>query len=210
MSETRPFLLYLRSRLNFRVAGAAAALLILSAVFLGRRFAIAAPVIIALYAAITFLLFHSRSGAGQVVEEGERDRVLKVRAKISAAAALRERISVMRVADEGMRKSLEYFLLASGTYLEKCREADLYSPRANSRMEDVRAVLQAFLGEMDQSSTDTRYGVREGESFAEFSARCTSAVRDAAKDITSWTTQDILGISGRDSVEIMEELEGDK
>ncbi len=210
MPEKRPFLLYLRSRLNFTVAGAAAVLLVLSALFLGRWMALAAPLIAALYALFTFLLFNSKKGASQIVEESERDRVVKVRAKIAAAAALRERISVMRVADEGMRKSLEYFLLSSGTYLQKCREVDLYSPRANARIEDALSVLQAFLGEIDQSSTDRRYGIQEGESAQDFSARCMEAVRDAAKDITEWTTQDITGISGRDSVEILEELEGDK
>ena len=210
MPEKRPFLLYLRSRLNFTVAGAASALLILSGLFLGRWFAFAAPLIVVIYAVFTFLLFYSRKGARQIVEESERDRLSKVRGKIDSSASMRERIAVMRVGDEGMRKSLEYFLLASGTYLQKCRETDLYSPRASARMEDVLGILQAFLGEKDQTSTEKRYGVKDGESFEEFSARCIEAVRDAAKDVTTWTTEDLTGLSGRDSLEIIEEMEGDK
>jgi hypothetical protein len=210
MPERCPFLLYLRSRLNFWVAGTAAAFLILSGVFLGRWFALAAPLIVVLYAASTFVFFYSKRGARQIVEEGERDRLAMVRRKIDGTASLRERLSVLRVADPVMTKTLEYFLLASGTYIEKCRETDLYSPRANAKIEDVQGILQAFLGEMDESSTEKRYGARDGESFEEFSARCVEAVREAASDLTKWTTEDLVGLSARDSLEIMKELEGGK
>jgi hypothetical protein len=210
MPAKRPFLLYLRSRLNLWVGGAAAALLIIAALFVGRWLPFAALTVLAGYAAATVLLFFSRKGAGQIVEESEQDRQKKIREKIQASTVVRDRIAVLRVGDEGMRKSLEYFLLASGTYIEKCRELDLYSPRANARIEDVLGITQAFLGEMDQSSTEKRYGVKDGESFPEFTARCVEAVSAAATDLTRWTTEDLTGLSGRDSLAIIEELEGEK
>jgi hypothetical protein len=210
MPAKRPFLLYLRSGLNMRISAIAAGLIVLSLIFLGPRLFIAALAIIGVYALVTFLLFFSRRGAAEVVQESEEDRLKKAREKIAAYARMREKLSFLRIGDDGMRKALEYFLLQSGTYIEKCREMDLYSPRANKRIEDVQEICQAFLGELDEGSTERRYGVKEGESAEDFKKRSIEAVMHAGSDIRAYITDDLLGVSGEDKLSIIEELEGKK
>jgi hypothetical protein len=210
MPVKHPFLLYLRSRLNLWVSAAAAGLIIAAAVFLGSWLLAAAILVLFAYLVATFLLFFSHRGAREVVEESEQDRMKKVREKIDYYARMREQIAVLRVGDEAMRKSLEYFLLESGAYIEKCRQAGLYSPRANKRIEDALEICQAFLGELDESSTEKRYGVRDGESFEEFAKRSVDAVMAAGSDIKEWTTEDLIGLSAQDRLSIIEELEGKK
>jgi hypothetical protein len=234
MPVKKPFLLYLRSRLNSVLFGVTAALVVLSLLFL-RPYALL-PIIVVLlgYCAITGALFFSRRGAREVVAESEEDRLKKVRNKIDASAALRERISVLRMGDDRMARAIEFFLQESGSYLEKCRELSSYSPLANERIERVLEICQVFLGELDEAATSRRYGVRaEGGTPAhdvriergtspynvpaETAApsanpgeRFAQDIMECARVIKERTTEDLLGLSGEARLAIMKELEAKK
>jgi hypothetical protein len=210
MPVQRPFLLYLRSRFHITLALAAAGLVVLSVLFL-RPFAFV-PVagIVVAYAALTGAMFFTRRGAREVIAESEEDRLKGVRGKIARFAALRERIAVLRLANERMSRAVELFLQESGSYLDKCRELDAYSPLANERIERVLEICQVFLGEMDESATGRRYGVpgsgqdqAPAEKFAMDITECAAVVRQR-------TTEDLLGISGEERLSIMKELEEKK
>jgi hypothetical protein len=208
MPVKRPFLLYLRSRLNLWVAAAAALLIVISGLLLGPWALGGVVVVAAAYAVTTLLLFFSRRGAEQIVGETDQARRKKTREKIDSYARLRDRVSYLRIGDPEMRKAVEYFLLVSGTYIEKCRELDLYSPQANKRMEDVLEICQAYLGELDESSSERRYGVKDGESMEEFGRRSVSDIKEAAADIKTRITEDLEGVSREDRLAIIEEIEG--
>jgi hypothetical protein len=210
MPVKRPILLYLRSRLFLGLTAAfAAAVLIAFAVF--RQYGSGvALLLLAAYAVAAIFLFFSHKGAEQIVGESERDRLLAINARIDAAAAAREKIAVLRIGDEAMRKAVEHFLLVSGSYIEKCRELETYSPNANKRIQDVLDVCQVFMGGLDDSSTEKRYGVDDGESFPEVQKRTLEAVTSAAADVKHAVTTDLLGVSRSDTLSILEELEGKK
>ena len=142
MPAKRPFLLYLRSRLNLGVSVEAGALIVISLAFL-RPFALV-PVLVTLaaYAAATGVLFFSRRGAREIVNEEDESQAKKTRDKIQKYATIRDQISVMRLGDERMERAMEYFLQESGAYLEKSRELSLYSPLANERIERVQEICQ--------------------------------------------------------------------
>jgi hypothetical protein len=207
MPVTRPFLLYLRSRLNLGVSIGAACLLVLSIALLRPHAFLPALAIVIAYAVVTGILFFSRAGAREVVEESEEDLATKVREKISAVAAVRERISVLRLGDEGISRAVELFLLESGTYLQKCRELTTYSPVANDRIERVLDICQVYLGEKDESATARRY--QAGAAAADPAADLARDVQECAEVIRARITEDLLGTSGRDRLSIMKELEKD-
>jgi len=214
MPIKRPFLLYLRSRLNLGLAIAAGCLIVLSLLLL-RPYALAPIVVIVLvYAALTVAFFFSRRGAKEVVAESDEDRMKMVREKIEGFAAIRERISVLRIGDEKMARALEYFLQESGSYLEKCRELSSYSPLANERIERVRDICQVFLGEKDEDSTDRRYGVTEAAAGAEVASdpaeRFSRDILECTRVIKERITEDLLGSSGEERLSIMKELEEKK
>lgn len=207
MPITRPFLLYLRSRLNLGVSIGAACLVLLSFAFLRPHAFIPVLAIVVAYAVITGILFFSRTGAREIVEESEENLAAKVRAKIDAVAATRERISVLRIGDERMARAMELFLLESGTYLEKCRELSTYSPVANERIQRVLEICQVYLGEKDESSTARRYqaGGPAGDPAEGFA----QDIKECAEVVRARITEDLLGTSGRDRLSIMKELEKD-
>jgi hypothetical protein len=211
MPIKRPFLLFLRSRLHLGLSIAAGCLVVLSLLLLRPYAAIPVLVIALAYAATTGALFFSRRGAKEVVNESDQDRMKMVREKIAGFAAIRERISVLRIGDEKMARAIEYFLQESGSYLEKCREISSYSPLANERIERVLEICQVFLGERDDEATGTRYGASEparqgedpGERFARDIMECSHVIKDR-------TTEDLLGSSGEERLSIMKELEEKK
>ena len=223
MPVKKPFLLYLRSRLNSVLLVVAASFVVLSLLFL-RPYALL-PIIVTLlgYCAITVALFFSRRGAREVVAESEEDRLKKVREKIDASMAVRERISVLRIGDDRMARAIELFLQESGSYLEKCRELSSYSPLANERIERVMEICQVYLGERDEAATAERYGVRAergtpayavaaetGGAAADPGERFARDVMECARVIKERTTEDLLGLSGEARLAIMKELEANK
>jgi hypothetical protein len=211
MPVQKPFLLYLRSRLNLGLSIAAGCLIVGSVLFLRPHAFVPVVVILLAYAGATFALFFSRRGAAEVVAESEEDRLTLVKKKINALAQVRERISVLRLGNEGVAKAVEYFLLESGSYLEKCRELSSYSPLANERIERTLEICQVFLGELDEGSTGRRFGVaREGEPSGDPAAGFARDIIECAEVIKQRVTEDLLGTSGKERLSIMKELEEKK
>ncbi|HYW83470.1 MAG TPA: hypothetical protein VFB30_09460 [Spirochaetia bacterium] len=212
MPVKNPFLLYMRSRLNFVLSIAAASLVVLSLLLL-RPYALVPIVVILLaYAALTGALFFSRRGAREVVAENDEDRRKEITRKIEASAGTRERIAVLRIGDERMAKAIEYFLQESGSYLEKCREISSYSPLANERIERVLEICQVFLGERDDAATAKRYGAdaRSEPISADPGEQLARDIMECARIIKERTTEDLLGLSGEERLAIMKELENNK
>ena len=210
MAAKNPFLLYLRSRLNVTVAVASLAILVAGLVFFRGQ---AIPVIggaVALYAALTAILFFSRRGAAAVVTEAEADRTASIRAKLDEAAATRQRIAVLRLGDEELRLAVENLLLVSGQYLEKARGAGDWSPQANDRIRQALEVCQVYLGETDESSTEKRYGTPDGDENADVRGRSIAAIRECAAAIRKHTLNDLAALDGTEQLGIIEETEGKK
>jgi hypothetical protein len=211
MPVQRPFLLFLRSRLHLGLSIAAGCLIAGSLLFLRPYALVPVLVVLAAYAGLTFALFFSRKGAAEVVAESDEDRRAAVKRKIDTLAQVRERISVLRLGNERVAKAIEYFLLESGSYLEKCRELGSYSPLANERIERTLEICQVFLGELDESSTGRRFGVaREGEAPGDPAEGFARDIIDCAEVIKQRVTEDLLGVSGKERLSIMKELEEKK
>jgi hypothetical protein len=221
MPVQRPFLLYLRSRLNLALSAGGALLIVLTLVFLRPFIAVPLLVILLAWAGLTIGLFFSRRGAREVVAESDEDRGKMIREKIRHYAEVRERISVLRLGDDRMAKAIEYFLLQSGAYLEKCRELTLVSPFANERIERVLEICQVYLGERDESATGKRYNAGgrlpalkgsppSGDAPADPAQTLARDIIDCGNEIKARITEDLLGISGEERLSIMKELEEKK
>lgn len=208
MAVQKPFLLYLRSRLNVTVALVSLAALAAGLMFFRGNAGAVVAAAVALYAAATALVFLSRRGAGAVVAEADRDRAAADRKKLDEAAAVRQRIAVLRLGDEPLRLAVENFLLVSGQYLEKAREAGTWSPDAHERIRRVLEICQAYLGEKDETSTERRYGTPDGDEDADVHGRSIAAIRECAQAIRKDTLNDLAGLDGTEKIGIIEEMEG--
>jgi hypothetical protein len=213
MPPKRPFLLYLRSRLNLRLSLAAAALLILAIAFLRKSSFLPALAIVIVYLAVSGLLYFSRVGARQVVAEEDEDQAAKVKARIDAASALRERIAVLRVGDERVAAALEYFLQESGAYIEECRRRGTWSPVANDRIDRVLTICQVWMSERDEAATARRYDQpalgADGAAPADPVPGLVADIRECAGTVRARITEDLLGGSDQERLAIAKELDKD-
>jgi len=221
MPTKNPLLLFVRSRLFAALAAAGAALVVLALIFL-RPYALL-PIlgVIIVWLAVSTALFFSRRGAQEIVQESEEDRLSRIRKKIAGFEELRERISVLRIPDEKVSKAIEYFLLESGTYLEKCRELSLYSPLANERIERVLEICQVYLGEKDEQSTARRYepeaesgadsaaGAGTGAAAGDPASRYAHDIMECTTVIKQRVVEDLLGVSDSQRLAIAQELDKD-
>jgi hypothetical protein len=206
MPITRPFLLYLRSRFHLALALSAAGLAVLSLLFLRPHALVPIVVILAVYVLLTGAMFFTRRGAREVVAESDEDRAKLVRQKIARYEDLRQRVSVLRLGSDEMARAIELFLQESGSYLQKCRDLSAYSPIANDRIERVLEICQVFLGERDETATGRRYGL-PGTPDAAPAASFARDIVDCAEVIRTRVTEDLLGTSGKERLEIMKELD---
>jgi hypothetical protein len=210
MAAKNPFLLYLRSRLNGVVAIACGALFLVGLVFFRGNPAAVAGGAAVLYGAATAILFFSRRGAAAVVAETEQDMRAANLARLAETAKLRDRLAVMRIGDEGVRQAVELVLLVSGQYLERARELASWSPRASDQVRQALEICQAFLGELDESSTERRYGTADGDEGAEVRGRTIEALKACAGAIRSHGLADLGGLDGTEAIAVIEETEGRK
>lgn len=223
MPSKNPLRLFIRSRLFAALAAAGAALIVLALIFLRGYALLPIIAVVLVWLVVSTALFFSRRGARQIVQESEEDRLSKIRKKIAGYEALRERISVLRIPDEKVGKAIEYFLLESGSYLEKCRELSLYSPLANERIERVLDICQVYLGEKDEQSTERRYepgeeadhasvdpaGSAAGAAADNSASRYARDIMECATVIKERVVEDLLGVSDSQRLAIAQELDKD-
>jgi hypothetical protein len=215
MKTDHPIMLYLRSRLNRALLICAIAVGLGGAVFLGPMGRLLVPLAaIVGYLGATVGILQSRRGASAILEEGDEDRTKAAVAAIRASEAERERIAVLRIADQGVRKAVEFFLQVSGEYLEACRRLSTYSPQGSDRIRDVLALLQIYLERLDGASTDEEYALQEKgavqSSRAGNAQETVSRIREAAAFIRERMASDLAVLAAQDRLELMDEMEGKK
>ncbi len=207
MSTQGPFRLYFRSRLNALIAAGCGVVLVAALVLFRGNAGAAIGGAVVVYAAVTAVVFYSRRGAKAVVAERDQDTRSANLAKVAEAAKLRERLAVMRLGDEEVRKAVELVLLTSGQYLEKARETGMFSPRASDAIRRALEICQAFVGELDEQSTEHRYAVADGDEGADMRGRSIEALKGCAVEIRARSLEDLGGVDGTEKLSIIEDLE---
>lgn len=207
MNLVKYLLLYLKSGLNLALVLISALLIILSFLFLPGLLQTAIPLaVLGAYLTASAAILVSRRGAREIAGEQQEQRDRETAAKIARDTALRENLARLRLPDEGLRRAIEYFLLVSGTYLEKCRELAIYSPAGSAKIEEVVQLCQVYLEERDQSSTEKRYNLPDTDGFADYKSRVINLIQAAAGSLKQLITDELTGLTGSEQIEIIEEL----
>jgi hypothetical protein len=206
MKDKNLVFLYLKSNLNL-VLMLVSAVLVFNILIFGRGLErlVLALGSVALYLVVSVILFFTKQGAKEIVNEQEKDRLIKVKEKILYYKQIRDRISFLRIGDEDVRSVIDFFLITIGNYLNKCSEVSSYSPQANRRIEEVLEVCQVYLEKLDQSSLDTRYKT-ENKEFLDYKERTVNIVKDASSFIKEKMVGELIGLTQEEKVEIIEEL----
>jgi len=207
MNKKNLILFYSRSTLNIILSVTTIILIAGSTLLLEGLFKALIPIcLFILYIITTIIILTSRYGAKGILNEQEEDRVKKVKKIITQYREMRDRISFLRIGDEDLHKSIEYFLLVSGQYFNKCREVVSYSPEANRKIEEVLQVCQIYLEEYDERLIEKKYNVEDDENFMEYNERAINTIKDAAEIIKKKIKNDFSDLTSKEKFEIIEEM----
>ncbi|MBN1699607.1 MAG: hypothetical protein JW881_18955 [Spirochaetales bacterium] len=207
MNKKNLLLLYARSNLNIVLSLSTVVLIVVSiSVFTGLLRIFMPLIIFFFYIFISFFILLGRRGAQEILSEADEDRRRHVGKVITRYREMRDRISFLRIGNEEIGKTLEYFLLVSGNYLNKCRELSTYSPQANAKIEEVLGVCQNYLEEYDQQLTGKRYGIEDNDNLDEYTAKTVDIIRKAGECIEENIEEELVGLTRKEKMEIIEEM----
>ncbi len=207
MKVSQALVLFLKSRLHLTLVGVLGGAVLLTLVLAPQSLAMVAPFALVLYAIGAGMLFLSRRGARAVVDEAEEERQKKVLARIDRFRELRDRISFQRIGDGEVRQAVEYFLLVSGEYLERCNELVSYSPECNQAIEEALEIVRIYQKGLDESSTERRYTADAPPAFAEYRERTVAALRERARQIKEKSVEFFDELTPEERLRVLEEMD---
>ncbi len=198
---------YLRSKANIFLFVLFSAAIIISVLLLQGLLRILIPLgCVFAYLTTSSLILFSRRGAQEIVNVKDEDRSRNIAQTITQYEKIRERVSFLRIGDTEVQKAIEYFLLISGSYLEKCRELKTYSPTANHAIDEVLTICQLYLEELDESATEKRYTINDNEDFTDYKQKTLKNIKALTRTIKEKMTEDLVGLSRQDQFKIIKEL----
>ncbi|MBN2444238.1 MAG: hypothetical protein JXJ04_22950 [Spirochaetales bacterium] len=207
MSKKNTILLYGRSTLNLIISIITVGLIASSMLLFKDAFRIIVPVVIFFsYLVITIKILSSKHGAKEILIEQEEDRINKVNKIITQYREMRDRIAFLRIGDEEVKKAINFFLLISGNYFNKCKELLTYSPEANRKIEEILELCQIYLEEYDEEITEIKFNMEDDDRVEQYKERTVKAIFDAAEIIKNKMKDDFSGITRSEKFEIIEEM----
>jgi hypothetical protein len=178
-------------------AGASARLLGLS---------LPAAVLIGLASLAVFFAAGLTFGFGQRAAVAEVDREALAKAEARLAAAARQRLAGLRLADPEVAGARDLVVLEAGRLVEDCRRAGTYDPEAVEAVIDSLALIDGWLKDVDERSVKKRFNLADAHAFPEAAARTAEALRAKAFAISAGRAAATGEVSGADRLAIEEEL----
>jgi hypothetical protein len=208
MKSKNPLVLYFRSNLNITlllISGILSALSLIIITGLIKFFI--TGIIVFLYLTVSVYFISTKRGIKEIIKENQEDRLKETEVTIQEYIEMRNTVSYLRINDKDIREAIEYFLLVSGNYLNKCRELKTYSPEANSRIQEVLKICQIYLEELDETVTEEKYGIRENEDFSDYKKRTTESIKKCCHIIKNSESTELTGLTRKEQMEIIEEMD---
>lgn len=157
---------------------------------------------------VAIVLVSLALGFGQkaAVAEAERSDAERARSRLAAAAAARKRLAALRLADPTVARERDLVVLEAGRLVDACSGLGVYDPLAVQAVLDSLDLVEAWLKEADESSTERRFSLPDEHPFPEAASRTAGALREKAFVIARGRGEATGEISGADRVAIEEEL----
>jgi len=160
-------------------------------------------------ALLALLLGALFSGLGSRFAVGEKNRRIwqSQQGQLENVRPAQARLGSMRIADPAIKKLAETAALRLGEYYAACGRQKTHDPKATFAAGECLELLDAYLTELDESSTEKRFDLADGNPFADAKERISAALSERIA-ILGKSTLDIQGgLSANDRLEIKEQLQ---
>lgn len=168
----------------------------------------AASLLVALGLPLLLFVLGLATGAGPKAAAREAERALAARAreKLEAVSLARRRLAALRLAEPSVAAARDLLVLEAGRYLEEAQAGASYDPAAGAALEESLGLVDAWLREADESSSERRFGQADAHPFPEAAARVAASLRDKAAVVARGRDAVASGPAGNDRLAIEEEL----
>lgn len=153
-----------------------------------------------------FIALQTPLGAKIAVASADAERRRQKLLLIESVAAERQRLSRLRLGDAELDKAQAYLVQVSGEYIEACRKVAETRPTADACLTDGLEVINAFLRERDEASTERRYSLEDQDPFPEALKRTRESLYEYARIIREERIQLDGGLSPESLMRVKEEL----
>jgi hypothetical protein len=157
-------------------------------------------------AAILIVSLALGSGQRAAVAEEERSDAEKARSRLAQAAEARKRLASLRIAEPEVARARDLVVLEAGRLVEDCGRLGTYDPRSVQAVLDSVELVDAWLKEADENSTERRFSMPDAHPLPEAAPRAAAALRVKAALIAKGRAESIGEIPGADRIAIEEEL----
>jgi hypothetical protein len=158
------------------------------------------------FSAIVILSLALGFAQAAAVAESDRTEAEKARSRLAQADDARKRLVSLRLSEPGLASARDLVVLEAGKLVEDCSRRGVYDPEAVQAVLDSVELVDAYLKEADESSTERRFSMPEAHPFPEAASRAAQALREKATLIAKRREEATGEIPGADRIAIEEEL----
>jgi hypothetical protein len=155
---------------------------------------------------LSFALIQTGAGAKAAVAQADAEERARTLKSIAEAEGFRDRLARLRIGEPRAARAAEYLVQAAGEYLGACRKQLTRSPEADAAIADSVDLIDLYLKELDEASTEKRYGLADADPFADATARAVEALSANAKLLRDERVRIDGGLPPADRMAIKEEL----
>ena len=161
---------------------------------------------LASFAAVFVLALYSGLGPRFAAAEGERRQWAATKEHHAAARAGQKRLASLRVPDPAVKALVDLAAMQAGMYLSACDKARQRNPLAEDAIAECLELVDLYLKELDDASTERRYALADNDAFADAQERVSAALRDKAAVLEKARLDMEGGLHREDRMAIKEQL----
>ncbi|MCE5255360.1 MAG: hypothetical protein LLF89_00770 [Spirochaetaceae bacterium] len=167
---------------------------------------IAVPAGMALAGLVGVIAHMAGAGPKQAIAARDAEIARAASEKLEQAEAGRNALSHMRIADPEVSSAVQLVVQSAGAYLEACRKENTHDPLADDAIAQARDLVDIYLKEQDEASTEKRYGLEDQDPFVDAKQRVVGGLKDKALVLRERRIQIDGGLPPVDQLSVREEL----
>jgi len=161
---------------------------------------------LAFWLGLSFALVQTGAGAKAILAQTGAEEKARTLAFIEEAEGFLSRLKVLRLPDPEAGKALAFLIQSAGEYVASCRASGSRSPAADARIAAAIDVVALYLKELDDASTEKRFGQADANPFEGAKSRVLEALAESARFIRDERVKLDGGLTPADRMAIKEEL----
>jgi hypothetical protein len=157
-------------------------------------------------AAVFLLALYSGLGPRFAAAEQERRLWATGKERLAEAKTRQKRLASLRVPDQGVKHLVDLAAMQAGMFIHACEKARQRDPLGENAIIECIELVDLYLKELDDASTERRYALPDNDPFADARERVSAALRAKAVEMEKARLDIEGGLQREDRMAIKEQL----